>query len=115
MSQLFATLYLDEDVDVLVATLLKSRGWDSITTRDAGMSGKTDPDQLAYAAANGLTLVTHNRDDFLKLADKYPFAGMSHAGIIIAVRRHPYELTKRLASLLDQVSAEEFVNQVFYI
>lgn len=34
-TSLFIRLYLDEDVNVLVADLLKARGFDAITARDA--------------------------------------------------------------------------------
>jgi hypothetical protein len=33
---LFIELYLDEDVDVLVADLIRARGFTIVTTRDAG-------------------------------------------------------------------------------
>lgn len=36
MSDVFIRLYLDEDVNVLIADLLKARGFDALTTRDAG-------------------------------------------------------------------------------
>jgi hypothetical protein len=36
--KLFAELYLDEDVSVLVAALLRARGFDVITARDEGMA-----------------------------------------------------------------------------
>ena len=36
MNRLFIELYLDEDVDVLVADLLRARGFVATTTRDAG-------------------------------------------------------------------------------
>ena len=36
MSNWFICLYLDEDVNVLVADLLKARGFDALTVRDAG-------------------------------------------------------------------------------
>ena len=37
--KVFASLYTDEDVANLVAILLRSRGWDILTTIEAGMSG----------------------------------------------------------------------------
>ncbi len=36
MSSLFIRLYLDEDVNVLIADLLKAKGFDVLTVRDAG-------------------------------------------------------------------------------
>ena len=42
MSKLFIELYLDEDVDVLVAELLVRRGYSAVTARDTGKLGKED-------------------------------------------------------------------------
>ena len=49
MSELFISLYLDEDVDVLLADLVQARGFTAITTVAAGQRGKNDTDQFAYA------------------------------------------------------------------
>lgn len=68
ISRLFAALYLDEDVDVLIATLIRVWGFDVLTTVAAGNLGKRDREQLAYAQETGRTLVTHNRADFERLA-----------------------------------------------
>lgn len=48
-TSLFVRLYLDEDVNVLVADLLKARGFDVITARDANQLHASDADQFAYA------------------------------------------------------------------
>jgi predicted nuclease of predicted toxin-antitoxin system len=63
VSSLFIRLYLDEDVNVLVADLLRARGFDVITARDAEQLSITDVAQFAYAVNQGRTLVTHNRID----------------------------------------------------
>ena len=67
MSDLFIRLYLDEDVNVLVADLLNARGFDALTVRDAGKLQTSDAEQLAYAIGEQRALVTHNRSDFEKL------------------------------------------------
>jgi hypothetical protein len=41
-SRLFIELYTDEDVDVLVADLLRARGFNALTTRDARRLHATD-------------------------------------------------------------------------
>ena len=38
-----------------------------------------------------------------------------HAGIIIAVRKPPYEISDRLLRLLDRFTADEMRNQLLYI
>jgi hypothetical protein len=60
----FIDLYTDEDVDVLVADLLRGRGFDVFTTREAQQLGRNDAAQLAYATAGQRAFVTHNRVDF---------------------------------------------------
>jgi predicted nuclease of predicted toxin-antitoxin system len=71
MSSLFIRLYLDEDVNVLVAALLNARGFDALTVRDAGQLQTSDEEQLAYAVNQQRTLVTHNRSDFEELIQAY--------------------------------------------
>jgi hypothetical protein len=51
VSRLFIDLYLDEDVDVLVAGLIRARGFAASTTQEAGQPGKNDAEQLAYAVS----------------------------------------------------------------
>lgn len=68
MTSLFISLYLDEDVHVLVADLLKARGFDATTAREAEQLQKSDTEQLTYAVSQGRTLLTHNRVDFEILA-----------------------------------------------
>ena len=115
MSRLFIEVYLDEDVDNLVAALLRARGFTATTTVEAGNRGASDADQLAYAAARGQALLTHNRGDFEALARAYALAGHQHAGIILATRRPPHEVARRLLRLLNQVTADEMRDQVRYL
>jgi predicted nuclease of predicted toxin-antitoxin system len=115
MSSLFIRLYLDEDVNVLVADLLKARGFDTLTVRDAGQLQASDEEQLAYAVSQQRALVTHNRGDFEALIQTYFDTGQKHYGVILAVRRPPQEIAQRLLAILNQVTADEMENQVRYI
>ena len=47
---LFISLYLDEDVSVLVADWLRPHGFDVLTARDASNRGLSDTAQLRFAA-----------------------------------------------------------------
>lgn len=115
MSQFFICLYLDEDVNVLVADLLKARGFDAITARDAGQLQATDAEQLNYAVSQKRTLVTHNRTDFEELVLEYFESGKMHYGVIFAVRRSPHEIAQRLLAIVNHVTADEIQNQVRYL
>jgi predicted nuclease of predicted toxin-antitoxin system len=116
VNSLFIELYLDEDVSVLVAELLRARGFVAITAREAGRHlQKSDAEQLAYAVSHSKALLTHNRADFEALARQYYEGGRTHHGIILAVRRSPHEIVRRLLAILNQVTADEMQNQVVYI
>lgn len=115
MNRLFIAPYLDEDVNVLVADILKARGFVATTTRDEGQLQNTDAQQLAYAVSQQKTILTHNRGDFEALAQAYFATGQTHYGIIIAIRRPPYELVRRLLLILNHVTATEIQDQVRYI
>jgi predicted nuclease of predicted toxin-antitoxin system len=115
MTRLFIDVYADEDVDVLAAGLVRARGFDVLTTRDAGHLQATDEEQLAFAASAGRALLTHNRADFEALHQTYVTAGKHHAGIIVAVRHPPYEIVRRLLVILNQVTADEMADQLRYI
>jgi hypothetical protein len=115
MNRLFIELYLDEDVSVLIADLLGARGFSVTTTQEAGQVGQSDAEQLAYAVRRKRTLVTHNRDDFERLASEYFSSGLKHYGIIFAVRRPVHEIARRLLTIVDQVTADEMEDQVRHI
>jgi predicted nuclease of predicted toxin-antitoxin system len=115
MDQIFIQLYLDEDVDVLVARKLEAHGFSVLTTRDAGQLGNTDIEQLEYAAANRKALVTHNRADFEILARDFFNSDREHYGLILASRHSAHEVANRLLTILNNVTADEMKNQVRYI
>jgi hypothetical protein len=64
---------------------------------------------------NSEPCLTHNRVDFEALATDYFQTGTIHYGIIIARRHPPYELSRRILVLLNQVTADEMVDQLRYI
>lgn len=113
--KLFIELYLDEDISVLLAKLLKARGFEVITTQDAKRLGASDKGQLEYAIRKEKVLLTHNRLHFEKLHKEYLRENKNHYGIIIATRQNEYITLKRLLKILDNVSADEMKNQLRYI
>ena len=112
---LFAKVYVDEDVDILVSTLLLAQGIDATTTREQGMLGKTDREQLAYAASVERCILTHNRVDFERLHLEFMADERQHSGIIITPQRSVYEIVQRVAILLDTLTADEIANQLLYV
>jgi hypothetical protein len=68
--------YLDQHVQGAVGSGLRQHGIDVLTAQDAGRCGLPDPDQLAFATAEGRVMVTYD-PDYLALHN----AGTPHAGI----------------------------------
>lgn len=100
---------------MLIADLVRARFFAASTAREEGRLGSSDGQQLAYAAERGWTLVTHNRTDFESLVVRYFHEGRSHGGVIIAVRRSPYETAKRLLGHSSELSADDLRGQILYI
>ncbi len=115
MNRIFAEIYLDEDLDVVVADILKALGFEAVTARDAGRLRATDPEQLAYAASQQMVLLSHNRLDFEALHRQYLAESRDHWGIIIATRRSPQEIVANLLRFLNMLTADELQNQLLYI
>jgi len=115
VSELFANLYLDEDVSPLVAKLIRSRGLVAISSQEANRNGMSDLQQLLFAAERRMAILSHNRADFEKLAADFLRDNRHHSGIIISVRRTPHQIAGRLLELLNHVSADEMDDQVYYI
>lgn len=114
MNRLFVDVYLDEDVSVVLADMLKARGFRATTTRDADHLGATDEEQLRYAAGRGMALLTHNRVDFEVLHRRYLVEDRQHWGILIAARRRPGLIAEHMLRLLNRLTADEMRNQLLY-
>ena len=115
-SSLFIRLYLDEDVSVFVAQLLRPHGFEILTTREAKNLGCSDVAQLQFAAAHQHTILTHNRCDYERLHEAALIEQRLHSGILIANRRaSDFELARRIMTVLNTFTADEMTNQLLYI
>ncbi|MBI3600031.1 MAG: DUF5615 family PIN-like protein [Nitrospinae bacterium] len=109
------SLYIDEDVDVLLKPLLLAKSITVITTREEGMLEKEDREQLEHAVKLKSIFLTHNRMHFEQLFNELVKEGKEHYGIITATRRNVYELARRISSFLERHSARDIKNQLWYI
>lgn len=110
MSSAGTRIYLDECVDTALVQALQPQGFFVTTVQAEGMRGKSDRDQLDYAAGKGLILVTHNGYHFWRLHQEARREGRSHRGIIdlpeprnLASSRRLTQMVVRIAMLLDWV------------
>lgn len=117
-ARLFASIYTDEHVTPDLARALRQRGYIAQSANMAGMRGRSDWEQLVYAAEHGMALLTFDVADFAALAAVWYAESQEHAGIILSEqlgRRQFGELLRRMLRLLDSLTAEELRNSVVYL
>ena len=107
--------YLDEHLPPLLAQMLQERGIDCLTTQAAGNAGRTDEEQLVYAADKNRIFVTFNRKDFLLLAKDWLRIGRVHAGIILSKQLPAPEVLRQLLHLIAQHRKDTLQNQIFWL
>lgn len=105
-------LYLDEDINSQLARDLRNRGYDAVSTSEVQNLGLSDQEQIEYARADGRTLVTHNRDDFLLIASEYAIRGTNQCGILYIPQVAYGPLLQRTLQFLAKTS-ESVVQDVF--
>ena len=108
-------LYLDEDVRLLLAEVLRQRGYDTIHAVEVKMHGKSDPAQMAYAVKNHRAILSHNIRDYILLAKEYSHKGLKHNGIIVSDQVAFEKLLKRVLKFLYKNSKEELENQFIWL
>lgn len=62
-------------------------GFDTLTPNQAGMGGRSDEEQLAFASREGRVVVTSNRKDFGRLNSSWLRSGREHSGIVILTQQ----------------------------
>jgi hypothetical protein len=104
--------YFDQHQSHALVAGLRARGIDVLTAHEAGRCGMSDPDQLAFAIAEGRVLVTFDTD-FLVLHS----AGILHAGIAWcpATKYAVGQLIDALVLVHGVMTADEMVNHVEYL
>jgi predicted nuclease of predicted toxin-antitoxin system len=115
---LFIRLYLDRHVIVRLADNLLERGFDVLTTQQAGLDTASDEQQLAFATAERRAILTFNIRDFAPLHERWLAIGRSHAGIVVSQQlgRPEYgTLLARAVRLLETMTAEELSNNLVHL
>jgi predicted nuclease of predicted toxin-antitoxin system len=74
--------FLDHDIPADVDRVLRAEGHTAVELRDVLSIKSSDGQAMEYARAQGMLMVTCNRDDFLTLAARNP-----HPGLMILIRR----------------------------
>lgn len=108
-------LYIDEDVRVLLADILRMRGYKALHVLEAGRAGRSDEEQLEYAVQKKMTILTHNIRDFVKLAQTYSKLKKEHYGIVLSAQIPFKELLKRTLHFLALNSREDVKNSLIWL
>lgn len=109
-SDLFVRLYTDADITPKLARILRSNGYDAVSAYDVGNGALSDTEQMAFATSERRTLLTYNAQDFTPIYEKYWFAGLTHAGVVVSEQLELGEMVRRVTALLDAVTAAEMLN-----
>jgi len=81
-------IFLDEDaMAAALIQALRSNGFDVETSDSAGLRGRTDADQLAFATAERRFLYSFNRGDYARLHLSHLADSRSHGGIVLLGKR----------------------------
>lgn len=109
------SLYLDEDVRVLLAEVLRSRGYKAVHVLEVKRTGKSDDEQLAYAVGKKMAMLTHNIGDYIKLSRSYIKENKEHFGIVVSDQMPFNELLRRALKFLSSNSRESVKNRIIWL
>ncbi len=118
LEALFVRLYLDRHIMKRLAVDLRSRGYDVLTTEEAGKDSASDEEQLTLATSESRALLTFNIRDFAPLHEQCQAAERPHAGIIVSQqlgRRQYGLLLERMLRLLNHFTAEDMVGNFVHL
>jgi predicted nuclease of predicted toxin-antitoxin system len=108
-------LYLDECIDIKAEEALSREGVDTASSHTAFRNSASDASQLAYAAAEDRTLLTHDLD-FIAESAQFLAAGNHHAGILLARDCGDLKLLLRtVLHSLKQWEPEDLKDQVWWL
>ena len=109
------SLYLDEDVRVLLAEVLRNRGYEASHVLEVGRTGKSDEEQLTYAIRHKMAILTHNIRDYRILSRSYKAQGKNYFGIIVTDQLPFSELLKRTLKFLSLNSKDSIKNRLIWL
>ena len=97
-----ASFYADEQFPFPVVELLRTLGHDVLTVQDAGNAdrGISDDEVLAFAISQERSILTINRDDFIRLHRH----NSNHFGIIVCTNNRNWE---QFAARIDEAVTKE--------
>jgi predicted nuclease of predicted toxin-antitoxin system len=109
------SLYLDEDVRVLLAEVLRNRGYTVTHVLEVARNGMCDREQLAYAVKHKMTILTHNIKDYVVLSKSYVELGKNHFGIVVSDKLPFSELLRRTLKFMSFSNRKLIRNKLIWL
>lgn len=99
-------LYFDHDcADGEVVAELRRRGFDCLTTREAGRHLAPDDEQLRFATAQARIILTSNAGHFAALHVEWITTGKEHGGIIVVRQYLPVgSRVRRTVAVVNRIA-----------
>ncbi len=98
-----------------IARALRERGYDAISTPEAGNIGQSDEDQLLYAISRKRAILTFNVCDFVLLHTEYIQSNQKHWGIVVSKHLPIGVVVRRMLALLNSLTDDEMQNRLEYL
>lgn len=98
--------YLDEDISPKIAKILRKYHLDVVSTHEVGMTQSLDREQMEYAASEGRSIVTRNRDDFIRLTIQFFNELRPHHGVLIVPHTIPGDKFSLIAGALKKYASK---------
>jgi hypothetical protein len=107
--------FTDEDIHGALASALRKRGFDAVSTVEAGRSSLPDDSQLIWATSEERAIVTFNVSDFALLHTGWLAHGRHHSGIIVSAQRPIGDLLRRLLNLDSALGGHGIADQIHFL
>jgi predicted nuclease of predicted toxin-antitoxin system len=111
-------LLTDEDFDGRLTSALLARvpGLDLIRAQETGLMHTPDPDILAWAAAEGRIVLSHDRNTMTGFANTRVKAGQPMPGLIVVDRQTSFgQVLSDLEAMAGASEMEEWGNQIIFV
>ncbi len=118
LDALFVRLYFDRHIMTRLAVDLRGRGYDVLTTAEAGKDTASDEEPLAFATAENRAILTFNIRDFAPLHEAWQAAERPQGGLIVSQQLGSREyglLLARMLRLLNHFTAEDMLGNLVHL
>ncbi len=98
-----------------LGSILRKRGFDVEHAQELSRKGKSDAEQLMYAAKEKRCLITFNVKHFVLLHNDYVNTGREHWGIIVSKQLTIGETIRRALRVLQSNSQDSMKNRLLFL